>query len=59
MKTGLIITIVGIVISFLGVYGYLSSEGFTNGAITLVIGYPLVIIGIVWVIISTIKKRKE
>jgi len=58
MKTGIIIFCIGLIISILGWTGVFSSEGLTNGAITLVLGYPLILIGLVVIILKLMKKNK-
>jgi protein-S-isoprenylcysteine O-methyltransferase Ste14 len=59
MKTGLIVLIVGLVVAILGWTGSFSSEGFTNGSLTLVVGYPLIIIGMIVSIISFVKNKNK
>ncbi len=59
MKTGLIVFIVGLIISISGGAGILSSEGLTNGIVTLFLGYPLIVIGVVIIIYKLIIRKKQ
>jgi hypothetical protein len=54
-----IVLIIGLIISIIGLSGWFSGEGLTNGIITMFIGYPLILIGLVIVIYKAIKNRKS
>lgn len=51
-----IILFLGIIIAILGTSGSFSSEGLTNGATTIFIAYPLILIGFIWLLINLFKK---
>jgi hypothetical protein len=59
MKIGISIFIIGLIIAILGWAGIWSSDGLTNGMLTLFVGYPLMLIGAIVVIIKLVKGRKN
>ena len=54
-----IVLLIGVVISIVGWLGWFSTEGLTNGMLTLFVGYPLILIGLIIVIYKAIKNKKR
>ena len=57
MKSGLIILVVGFVISIIALYVPIG-DGLGNGYLAMFIGYPLILIGLIVIIYKFIKTRK-
>ena len=54
-----LVLLIGLIISVIGWMGWFSKDGLTNGMITLYIGYPLILIGLIVLIYKAVKNRKS
>ncbi len=58
MKTGIILLIIGLVVSIFGLYVPVG-DGLGNGYFVLFVGYPLILIGLIVIIYKFIKSKKQ
>lgn len=58
MKTGLIVLVIGFLVSLIAHYVPIG-DGLGNGYLALFIGYPLIIIGVIVTIYKLIKNKNK
>ncbi|KKU69948.1 MAG: hypothetical protein UY17_C0023G0003 [Candidatus Beckwithbacteria bacterium GW2011_GWC2_47_9] len=56
MKIGITIGALGIIVSVIGWYGDL--DGMSGGILTLFIGYPLILVGLIVVIYRVVTRKR-